>query len=139
MDINKALDLADQENLDLVLMNDSVNPPICKLLDYGKLKYEREKKAKANRAAKQAELKEIKMGCQIMPRDIEIKAKNIRRIIQEGDKVKIIIKFRGREMIYIQNGTNILQKCIDLVSDIAIPVGDIKTENNAVYVVLRPR
>jgi translation initiation factor IF-3 len=134
-----ALELAEENGLDLVLVSDSVVPPICKILNYSKLKYEKDKRAKANKSSRQAELKEVTMGCQIMDHDIVIKANTAKRLLEEGHKVKVTIRFRGREKAYINNGPVILNKCIHLLSQVAITAGPIKTENNQVYVMLNPK
>lgn len=139
MDTTEAIELAANNDMDLVLMSDKSQPPVCKIINYSKLKYERDKKEKATKSAKSPETKEIKFGYGIMEHDIQVKANNAKKILAKGDKVKVCMQFKGREQTYIDTGIKTIHHFIDLVGNVAILSGNIKRENNQVYVLLTPK
>jgi translation initiation factor IF-3 len=103
--LNEALDRADRAGLDLVEVSPNADPPVCKILDYGKLKYqEQKKKSEARKKQKTIEVKEIKMRPNIDTHDYDVKMKAVHKFIGEGDKVKVTIRFRGREMAHQELG-----------------------------------
>ncbi len=107
----KAMALAEEAGLDLVEISPNTDPPVCKILDYGKYKYEQQKKAaEARKKQKIVDLKEIKIRPGIEPHDYEVKLRNAKRFLEEGDKVKVTMRFRGREMSHIQIGRELLDK-----------------------------
>ncbi|MBY0281165.1 MAG: translation initiation factor IF-3 [Alphaproteobacteria bacterium] len=107
----EALALAVQAGLDLVEVSPNAEPPVCKILDYGKFKYEQQKKkAEAKKKQKIIEVKEIQMRPMIDDNDLEIKCRAIKRFLEDGDKVKISMRFRGREMSHQEIGMGILLK-----------------------------
>jgi translation initiation factor IF-3 len=109
--IDKALERAEQAGLDLVEVSPNADPPVCKILDYGKLKYqEQKKKSEARKKQKTIEVKEIKMRPNIDTHDYDVKMKAIHKFIGEGDKVKVTIRFRGREMAHQELGMQLLQR-----------------------------
>jgi translation initiation factor IF-3 len=109
--IEKALERAEQAGLDLVEVSPNADPPVCKILDYGKLKYqEQKKKSEARKKQKTIEVKEIKMRPNIDTHDYDVKMKAIHKFIGEGDKVKVTIRFRGREMAHQELGMRLLQR-----------------------------
>jgi len=109
--IEKALERAEQAGLDLVEVSPNADPPVCKILDYGKLKYqEQKKKSEARKKQKTIEVKEIKMRPNIDTHDYDVKMKAIHKFIGEGDKVKVTIRFRGREMAHQELGMQLLQR-----------------------------
>lgn len=107
----EALSLANSKNLDLVEINPSSRPPICKIMDFGKFKYDQAKKLKESRARqKEVELKEIRLTAKIGDHDIEYKAKNAREFFDQGDKVKVSMRLRGRENAFVENAYLIFSK-----------------------------
>lgn len=103
--------LAEQAGLDLVEISPNAEPPVCKILDYGKYKYEAQKKAhEARRKQKVINIKEIKLRPMIDKHDLEIKMRNVMQFLRDGDKVKITMRFRGREMAHSELGMQVLEK-----------------------------
>ncbi len=108
---SEALKIAKESSLDLVEVSPNAEPPVCKIINYGKYKYEQQKKkAEAKKNQKTIEVKEIQLRPMIGSHDLEIKTKAVRRFIEEGNKVKILMRFRGREMAHQEIGLNILLK-----------------------------
>ena len=121
MNLNDALDLAYDKKLDLVLVAPNSEPPVCKIMNYGKYKFEQSKKEKeAKKKQKVYELKEIRITPNIEQHDFEFKVKNARKFLEDGNKVKITVRFRGRELNYIKLGEDNLNKFIEALSDIAV-------------------
>ena len=115
-----ALDLAYEKKLDLVLVAPNNNPKVCKIMNYGKYKFEQAKKEKEARKKQKAfELKEIRITPNIDTHDFEFKLKNAQKFLEDGNKVKITVKFRGREMNYLKLGENVLNDFITALEDIA--------------------
>jgi len=111
MPLRRAMELAEQKNLDLVKIAPQANPPVCKIIDYGKFRFEqakREKEARKNQHI--VEIKEIRLSLNIDKHDFETKAGHARRFLKEGNKVKVSIRFRGREMAHPQNGLEIMKR-----------------------------
>ena len=118
--LDEALDKAAEVKLDLVLVSPGTKPPVCKLMNYGKYKFEQAKKEKeARKNQKVLELKEIRVTPNIEKHDFEFKAKNARKFIEDGNKVKITVRFRGREMNYTKMGEQTLNNFIEALADIA--------------------
>ncbi len=114
----EALSLAREKGLDLVEVAPNSNPPVCKLLDYGKYKFEQEKKQRESRKKqKQLKLKEVRMQPKIENHDLEFKTKNIRKFLDEGQKVKVTIRFRGRELAHTELGRDVLNRILDLLGN----------------------
>lgn len=119
MQLNDALNLAYDKNLDLVLVS-SNNPKVCKIMNYGKYKFEQSKKEKeARKKQKSFEIKEIRVTPNTDTHDFEFKAKNARKFLEDGNKLKITVRFRGREMNYKSQGEELLNKFIEALEDIA--------------------
>ncbi len=109
--VEEGLALAERHSLDLVEISPNAEPPVCKVLDYGKFKYEAQKKAnEARKKQKVVQIKEIKMRPTIDPHDYGIKMKNVHKFIEAGDKVKFTIRFRGREMSHQEQGMELMQQ-----------------------------
>jgi translation initiation factor IF-3 len=107
----KALEMAAEVGLDLVEISPNADPPVCKILDYGKFKYaEQKKRAEARKRQKVTEVKEIKMRPNIDKNDYNVKMRAIVRFLEEGDKVKVTMRFRGREMVHQEIGMNVLMR-----------------------------
>ena len=119
MQLNDALNLAYDKNLDLVLVS-SNNPKVCKIMNYGKYKFEQSKKEKeARKKQKSFEMKEIRVTPNTDTHDFEFKSKNARKFLEDGNKLKITVRFRGREMNYKSQGEELLNKFIEALEDIA--------------------
>lgn len=115
MSTQDALKLANEKGLDLVEIAAAAKPPVCKIMDYSKYKFEKikkEKEAKKKQRQHQVDIKEIKFRPKIEEHDYNVKLKHIKRFLEDGDKVKIIIRYRGREMMFLQNGTDLLNKVL---------------------------
>ncbi len=111
--IEDARTLASYANLDLVLMNPSGNPPVCKVMDYNKYRYERQKKEKdalKKQRASQAELKEFRLSPVIDVGDFETKLRNVIKYLEKGDKIKLTIRFKGRQMAHTELGKEVLER-----------------------------
>ena len=118
--LNEALEIAFEKKLDLVLVAPNSNPPVCKIMNYGKYKFEQAKKEKeAKKKQKVFELKEIRVTPNTEEHDFNFKVKNARKFLEDGCKVKITVRFRGRELSYAKLGENLLNKFSDALSDIA--------------------
>lgn len=135
--LNEALDMAFEKKLDLVMVSPNPEMPVCKIMNYGKYKFEQAKREKeARKKQKSFEVKEIRITPNIDTHDFEFKAKNARKFLEDGNKVKITLKFRGREMNYIKLGEEVLQKFIDDLSDISIPEKKPLLEGKNMFIIL---
>ncbi len=120
MSSKEAYQQAVQAELDLVCVAPNANPPVCKLLNYGKYRYEQQKKAKENRKNQHTvEIKEIQLTPQIGQHDVDTKAKAARRFLEEGNKVKVGVRYRGRQLSHAEIGEEVMTKFIEALSDIA--------------------
>ena len=138
--IQEALSRAEDAGLDLVEISPNASPPVCKILDLGKLKYEKQKKAaEARKKQKTIEIKEIKMRPNIDTHDYEVKMKAVRRFFEDGDKVKVTLRFRGREMAHQELGMQLLNKVRAEVEEIAKVEAEPKLEGRQMMMVLAPR
>ena len=134
---NEALDLAYEKKLDLVLVAPNAEPPVCKIMNYGKYKFEQAKKEKeAKKKQKVFEVKEIRITPNIEQHDFEFKVKNARKFIEDGNKVKITVRFRGRELNYVKLGENNLNKFIEALADIATPEKKAILEGKNMFIIL---
>ncbi|MEQ8246569.1 MAG: translation initiation factor IF-3 [Alphaproteobacteria bacterium] len=138
--IEEALAMAEEAGLDLVEVAPNSSPPVCKLLDYGKFKYEAQKKANAARKKQKViEVKEIKMRPGIDDHDYDVKMRSIVRFIDEGDKVKVTLRFRGREMAHQDIGMRVLERVRDDVEEMAKVEQFPKMEGRLMTMVIAPR
>ena len=138
MDSKKALDIAIEKNLDLVLVAPNGNPPVCKIMNYGKYKFEQAKKEKeAKKKQKVTELKELRITPNTEEHDFNFKVKNARKFLQDGCKVKITVRFRGRELNYVKLGEDILNRFIEELSDIATPDKKPLLEGKNMFIILQ--
>ncbi len=116
IDINTALNMAKEAGLDLVEVAPQANPPVCKILDYGKFKFEQEKKLKeSKKKQKLVKMKEIRMQPKIEKHDLEFKAKHVKEFLEEGNKVKVTVRFRGRELAHTELGKVVLEKVMGAI------------------------
>lgn len=119
MSSDKALEIAYDQGMDLVLMSGQAVPPVCKIMDYGKFRFEREKREKEAKKKQQTiELKEIQLSCRIDTHDFETKANHARRFLSDGNKVRVVMKFKGREMSHMNIGKEILEKFEEACSEL---------------------
>ncbi len=138
--IQDALNIAEEHGLDLVEIAPNSEPPVCKITDLGKLKYQSQKKAaEARKNQKVIEIKEIKMRPNIDTHDYEVKMKAVRRFFEEGDKVKLTLRFRGREMAHMELGMQLLNKVREEVAEIAKVEAEPKLEGRQMMMVLAPK
>ena len=135
--LNEALDKAEDKNLDLVLVAPNVNPPVCKIMNYGKYKFEQAKKEKeAKKKQKALEIKEIRITPNIEEHDFGFKSKNARKFLEDGNKVKITVRFRGREVNNVKAGESVLNKFIDELSEVAVVEKSPKLEGRNMFIML---
>ncbi len=131
---------AEEAGLDLVEISPNANPPVTKILDLGKLKYANQKKAaEARKNQKVIEIKEIKMRPNIDDHDYDVKMRAVRRFFEEGDKVKLTLRFRGREMAHMELGMQLLNKVREETATIAKVEAEPKLEGRQMMMVLAPR
>lgn len=135
--INEAIDMAYEKKLDLVLVAPNVEVPICKLMNYGKYKFEQAKREKeAKKKQKTFELKEIRITPNIEEHDFSFKCKNAKKFIEDGNKVKITVRFRGRELNYVKQGENVLNKFIEELAEVAVPEKKPVLEGKNMFIIL---
>ena len=135
-----AIAIAEEAGLDLVEVSPNTSPPVCKILDYGKYKYQAQKKAaEARKNQKIIEIKEIKMRPNIDTHDYDVKMRSIRRFFEEGDKVKVTLRFRGREMAHTELGIDLLNRVKSDTLEIAKVESEPRLEGRQMVMVLSPR
>ena len=136
----EALDRAADAGLDLVEVSPNADPPVCKILDFGKLKYENQKKkAEARKKQKTIDVKEIKMRPGIEEHDYQVKMRSMRRFIDDGDKVKVTLRFRGREMAHQDLGAKVLDRVRDDMDELAKVEQFPQMEGRQMTMVFAPR
>ena len=119
MSPDKALAMAYDQGYDLVLMAPQAVPPVCRIMDYGKYRFERDKKEKEAKKKQQViEIKEIQLSCRIDTHDFQTKLKHAQRFLSDGNKVRVVMRFKGREMSHIAIGQEIMQKFQDTCSEV---------------------
>jgi translation initiation factor IF-3 len=135
--IAKALEVAGEKNLDLVLVAPNASPAVCKIMNYGKYKFEQAKKEKESRKnQKSVEIKEIRVTPNIGDHDFEFKSRNARSFLESGNKVRITLRFRGRELNNIKAGEDILKKFIEDLSDISTVEKKPFLEGKTLFIIL---
>ena len=138
--LKEALAKANEQNLDLVSISPNANPQVCKIMDFGKYKFEINKKSKeAKKNQKTVSIKEIRISPKIEEHDFNVKAKNLIKFLKEGDKVKLTVKFRGRELNYIKIGENLLNRLVDLVEEIGKADGKPNLEGKSMIMMVSPK
>jgi len=139
-EIQKALEMAQQAGLDLVEIAPNSVPPVCKILDFGKYKYQAQKKAaEARKKQKVVEIKEIKIRPMIDDHDYDVKMRSMKRFFEEGDKVKVTLRFRGREMAHQELGVQLLERVKGDTATLAKVEQEPKFEGRQMIMVLAPR
>ncbi len=138
--LDDALAIAADAGLDVVEVSPNTQPPVCKIMDYGKYKYQQQKKkAEAKKKQKVVEIKEIKMRPNIDDHDYDVKVKAMKRFFEEGDKVKVTLRFRGREMAHQDRGADLLRRVQDDFEEIAKVEQYPKMEGRQIMMVMAPR
>ncbi|MCC2254762.1 translation initiation factor IF-3 [Ruminococcus sp. CLA-AA-H200] len=137
MSAREAMKIAQEAELDLVKIAPMAKPPVCKIIDYGKYKYEQTRKEKeARKKQKTVEIKEVRLSPNIDTNDLNTKINNARKFLSKGNKVKVTLRFRGREMAHVQQSRHILDDFAETLSDIAVVEKPAKMEGRAMSMVL---
>lgn len=140
VELGQALQAAEEAGLDLVEISPNSDPPVCKVLDYGKFKYEEQKKKNlARKKQKLVDVKEIKMRPGIDVHDYDTKLRSMRKFLDEGDKVKVTIRFRGREMLHPDRGMKVLKRVQGDVEEVAKVEQFPRMEGRLMIMVVSPR
>lgn len=140
MSSDEALRIADSKGLDLVLIAQDANPPVCKIMNYGKFRYQQEKKQKeARKKQKQIEVKEIKLSVKIAANDINYKVKHAKEFLEENKHVRFRVFLRGREVNEPQGAFEVLDKVATILEDVANVERDFKVEGRYVNMLVTPR
>lgn len=135
-----ALETARERGLDLVEVQPNAVPPVCRLMDYGRFRYEESRKERESRKkAKTVALKEIRMKPKIGEHDVDTKARNARRFLEAGDRVKVSVRFRGRENLHQEIGRGLLLGMIDRLTDVAIVDQQPRSEGQDMSILLSPK
>lgn len=139
MSVSEGVELAMAAGLDLVEVSPNAKPPVCKILDYGKYKYEQQKKAaEARKKQKTVDVKEVKIRPGIEKHDYDVKMRSARKFLEKGDKVKVTMRFRGREMAHQDIGFDLLKKMVTELSDVSKVEQEPKKEGRQILMVLAP-
>ncbi|HHX17205.1 MAG TPA: translation initiation factor IF-3 [Mollicutes bacterium] len=137
-----ALTLASYAGFDLVLINGNANPPVCKILDYNKFKYEKKKKAKESlkkQRESSTELKEFRLSVNIDKHDFDTKVKNVTKYLEKGHRIKVTVRFRGRELAHTELGREVLVKFAEVLTDKSEIEQQPKMEGRSMYIMLVPK
>ena len=135
-----ALQLAEEQHLDLVEVAPKAKPPVCRIMDFGKYRYEQQKRDKeAKKKQKVITIKEVKLRPNIEQHDFDVKLKNALRFIEEGNKVKVTIMFRGREMSHQELGRDVLRRVAEELKDLVAIERDAKLEGKNMIMILAPK
>jgi len=135
-----ALHMAEEQHLDLVEIAPKAKPPVCRIMDFGKYRYEQQKKDKeAKKKQKVITIKEVKLRPNIEQHDFDVKLKNALRFVEEGNKVKVTIMFRGREMSHQDLGRDVLQRVAEQLKDLVSIERDAKLEGKNMIMILAPK
>jgi len=119
MPLNEALETARKDALDLVAVAPNADPPVCRIMDYGKFKYQASKKMQeGKKKSKSIQLKEVRLRPHTEEHDLGFKVRNVRKFLEKNDRVKISVQFRGREMAYMDSGIELLKRIADEVTDL---------------------
>lgn len=138
--IEEALEMAKEKELDLVLINENADPPVCKIIDYGKHKYSLEKKKKENQKRQiRSDIKEVKMSVKIDDHDFDVRLRSALRFLEDGDRVKAIVQFKGREMQHTALGQEVLLKMLEKMQAAAVVESPPKLEGRSMMMILGPK
>ena len=137
MSAREAMKIAQEAELDLVKIAPAAKPPVCKIIDYGKYKYEQARKEKeAKKKQKTVEVKEVRLSPNIDTNDLNTKINNAKKFLSKGNKVKVTLRFRGREMAHVQQSKHILDDFAETLADVAVVEKPAKMEGRAMSMVL---
>ena len=137
MPVNEAMKLAQEAELDLVKIAPKAQPPVCKIIDYGKYRYELARKEKeAKKKQKTVEVKEVRISPNIDTNDLNTKVNNAKKFIAKGNKVKVTLRFRGREMAHMQQSKHILDDFAEMLAEVAVVEKPAKLEGRSMSMVL---
>ncbi len=140
LSIGEALDAAKERGLDLVEVAPNTSPPVCRIMDLGKFKYQQKKKAQvAKKKQHVIQVKEVRMRPKIEEHDYQVKLKHLKRFLEEGNKAKINVRFRGRELAFINAGREVLNRVVKDLSDIAVVESLPGMEGRNMVMVLAPK
>jgi translation initiation factor IF-3 len=140
MPIQQALETARGQELDLVEVAPEANPPVCRIMDFGKYKYTQSRRLKeARKKQTTVSVKEVKMGPKTERHDFDFKLKHVRRFLEEGHKAKVTVRFKGREMAHTELGWKMLQRMVAAVSDIAVADNNPRMEGRMLHIMLSPK
>jgi translation initiation factor IF-3 len=140
MPSKKALEIAAEKKLDLVKIAPKAKPPVCKIMDYGKYKYEQAKKEKeAKKKQKTITLKEVRLSLKIEDHDLNTKARNAIKFLENGDKVKVSLRFKGRELGHTELGVEVLNKFYSIVEEVGVMEKKPKMEGRSMVMFLAPK
>lgn len=139
MSSREALNIASEQNLDLVLMSPNAEPPVCKIIDYGKFKFDQAKKLKEQRKAQKiVDIKEIQLSMTIEKHDIDVKAKHAQKFLQNGDKVKVTIRMKGRQQARPEIGIEVMNTFFEVVKDFGVIEKNPEIMGRNIFMVLAP-
>ena len=137
--LRDALNMAHERSLDLVEVSPNADPPVCRIMDYGKFLYDRDKRErKARKAQKNVEVKEIRLSPKIGEHDIDFRVRDAHKWLQDGLKVRVRVRFRGREITYPEIGRNMLQQIAERLSDVATIENPPRMEGRSMLMILSP-
>ena len=140
MSAKEAQTIANNKNLDLVMISPNANPPVCKIMDYGKYKYEQSRKEKeSKKKQKVVNIKEVRLRPGIEANDLNTKANQAIKFLKKGDKVKVELRFRGRELGHKDIGKEVMLKFIDIVKEFGEPTKAPEFEGNNMVVIIDPK
>ena len=136
----EALNLAEEQNQDLVEVAPNSNPPVCRIMDYGKFKYQQSKRAhEAKKKQKIIHVKEVKFRPNTDQHDYDFKLKHALRFLEACDKVKVVVFFRGREIVHRENGQKLLERVAETLEDIALVEQQVKQEGKTLCMIFAPK
>ena len=140
MPLKEALDLAAKAGLDLVEISPTASPPVCRIMDYGKFRYQQSKKIQdARKSQTTIQIKEIRLRPKTEEHDLEVKARHIKKFLQQNDKVKITMMFRGREISYADLGKKVMEKLRDALMDVGVIETHPRLEGRSMIMVIVPK
>ena len=140
MSLEEALDLSNERKLDLVNISPNANPPVCKILDYGKYRYELQKKEKeAKKKQKTTQVKEIRLSTFIEEHDINVKANTAAKFLKDGDKLKVSLRFRGREKDYASKGLDVMKRFAEIISEVGTIEKKPEFEGRSLIMIVAPK
>eukprot|EP00612_Vaucheria_litorea_P002851 CAMPEP_0171460872 /NCGR_PEP_ID=MMETSP0945-20130129/5567_1 /TAXON_ID=109269 /ORGANISM="Vaucheria litorea, Strain CCMP2940" /LENGTH=167 /DNA_ID=CAMNT_0011987147 /DNA_START=206 /DNA_END=709 /DNA_ORIENTATION=- len=140
IDTSEALAKAEELGVDLIIIAKDAEPPVCKIIDFGKHKYMAEKKKKdSKKNTKQTEMKEVKMSYKIEEHDYQVRLKNAQKFITQGNRVKVVVQFRGREQQHMDLGHELLAKLVDDCGSTVVSDGRPKREGNKLSLIIAPK